>query len=155
MKTNPIYLFYEVVVNGSDCTLGGDGDVHYRCYHGVHKICTIKRSMKGNLNGALSIDCWSLLLTECDLLSVLVNNLRVHVKSMYQLYWILKDRDEPPTPDEIAIASGKQQLDVRTEAEYLQKLNKSSENIKKAFQDQQARLAVSEIYPFIGLSLKK
>jgi hypothetical protein len=81
------------------------------------------------------------------LLSVLVNNLRVHVKPMYQLYSILKQRDELPTPDEIAIASAKQQLDGKAEAEYLRKLEKSSENIKRAFQDQQAHAAVSENYP--------
>ena len=60
-----------------------------------------------------------------------MNNLRVHVKPMYRLYSILKDRDEPPTPKEIDIASAKQQVD----GEYLQKLKKSSENIKKAFQN--------------------
>jgi hypothetical protein len=57
---------------------------------------------------------------------------------MYHLYVILKDREEPPTPDEIAIASGKKQLDGHAEAKYLKKLEKTSENIKKAFEDQQA-----------------
>jgi hypothetical protein len=74
---------------------------------------------------------------------------------MYQLYCILKDQDEPPTSDEIAVASRKQQLDGKAKAEYLQKLKKSSENIKKAFQDQQAQAAVSENHPFIGLCLTK
>lgn len=73
-------------------------------------------------------------------LSVLVNNLRVHVKPMFRLYLILKDRDKPPTPKEIDIASAKQQVD----GEYLQMLEKSSENIKKAFQNQQARALVSK-----------
>jgi len=76
-----------------------------------------------------------------------VNNLRVHVKPMYQLYTILKDHDEPPTLKEIDIASAKQQLDGKAEAKYLKKLEKSSENIKKAFQDQQARAIVSEDLP--------
>lgn len=63
---------------------------------------------------------------------------------MYQLYLILKDRDEPPTPEEVDIATAKQQLDGKAEAEYLRKLEeKSSENIKKAFQDQKARAIVS------------
>lgn len=75
---------------------------------------------------------------------VLVNYLRVHVKPMYQLYCILKDRDVPPTPDEIAIASGKKRLDGKTEAEYFKKLERASENIKKAFEEQQARATVSE-----------
>ncbi|KAF8477846.1 hypothetical protein DFH94DRAFT_694662 [Russula ochroleuca] len=71
-------------------------------------------------------------------LLVLVNYLHVHVKPMYQLYCILKDRDEPPTPDEIDVASAKRQLDATAKAEYLQKLEKSSQTIRKAFQDQQA-----------------
>ena len=60
---------------------------------------------------------------------------------MFQLYTILKDRDEPPTPKEIDMASAKQEVD----GEYLQKLEKSSENIKKAFLSQQACAIVSEI----------
>jgi len=38
---------------------------------------------------------------------VLVNNLCVHVKPMHWLYCILKNQEEPPTPNEIAIAAGK------------------------------------------------
>jgi len=60
---------------------------------------------------------------------------------MYQFYSILKDRDEPTTPKEIDIASAKWPLND----EYLQKLEKLSENIKKAFQSQQAHAIVSEM----------
>jgi hypothetical protein len=63
---------------------------------------------------------------------------------MYRLYCHLKDRQEPPTPEEISIASGKKQMDGRTESEYLKKLEKASENIKKSFEDQKARAAVSK-----------
>ncbi len=80
---------------------------------------------------------------------VLINYLRVHVKSMYQLYCILKDWEEPPTPDEIAIAAGKKKLDGNTEAEYIKTLESASENIKKAFEDQQARASVRENDPFM------
>ena len=52
MKKNPIYLFYEVVANGSDGTPRGEGDVHYWCLYGTHKVCTIKCSMWSNLGGA-------------------------------------------------------------------------------------------------------
>jgi hypothetical protein len=58
MKKNPIYLFYEVVANGSDGTPGDEGDVHYRCLHGTHKVCTIKRSMRSNLGGVSTIPCY-------------------------------------------------------------------------------------------------
>jgi hypothetical protein len=63
---------------------------------------------------------------------------------MYQLYSVLKDREDPPTPEEIDITSGKKQLDGHAEVEYLKKLEKSSENIKKAFEDQQVRARVSD-----------
>jgi len=145
VKKNPIYLFYEVIANGPDGTPGDDGDVHYCCFHGVHKICTIKKTMRGNLSGAFSFRSLLLDLSH-KFLSVLVNNLCIHVKPMYQLYCILKDCDTPLTPDEIDIASAKCRLDETTETEYLQKLQKSSENIKKVFQDQQAHAIVSEIH---------
>ena len=62
-----------------------------------------------------------------------MNNLCIYVKPIYQLHSILKDHNKPPIPDEINIAYGKQQLDARAKAEYLQKLEWLLENIKKAF----------------------
>ena len=49
---------------------------------------------------------------------------------MYWLYSFLKSCNEPTTAKEIDFASAKQPLD----GEYLQKLEKLSKNIKKAFQ---------------------
>jgi len=49
---------------------------------------------------------------------------------MYWLYSFLKGCNEPTTAKEIDFASAKQPLD----GEYLQKLEKLSKNIKKAFQ---------------------
>jgi hypothetical protein len=68
---------------------------------------------------------------------------------MYQFYSILKDCDDPATPEEVDITFARQQLDWKAEAEYMQKLEKSSENIKKAFQNQQARAIVSEVLPLV------
>ena len=82
-----------------------------------------------------------------------MNNLRVHVGPMHQLYCLLKERAEPPTPTEIAVATGKRRLDGKAESEFLEKLYKSSENIKKAFQDQQTRAIVgtySSFFSFIS-----
>ncbi|KAF8227879.1 hypothetical protein L208DRAFT_1294576, partial [Tricholoma matsutake] len=121
IKKNPIHLFYEVVPTGDDGKLGDNGDIHYHCLHGVHKVCTIKKTMKSNL-------------------TVLVNNLK-SVTPMYNLYRILKDHDEPLMPNEIALASGKKVLDGRAEAEHLKILEMSTENIKKAFEDQKAHAA--------------
>ena len=52
---------------------------------------------------------------------------------MYRLYILLKDRDEPPTPDEIAIASGHKVLDPATAAAYLDQLEKASTTIVDIF----------------------
>jgi len=92
----------------------------------------------------------ALYVAHCDslliLFSVLVNNLCVHIKPMFQLYGILKDHEELLTPDEIAIASRQMELNGHAAAEYLNKLTKALENIKKAFEDQKAWATVSEDY---------
>ena len=61
---------------------------------------------------------------------------------MHRLYLVLKDRNEPPTPDEIAFASGKKALDPKSEADHLRKLEDATENIRKAFALQEAQAAV-------------
>lgn len=103
--------------------------------------------MKNNVNGELYAFV-AYALYRLMFLSALVSYLRVHIKPMYQLYCILKNWEEPPTPDEIAIACGKKKLDANTEAEYIKKLEHASENIKKAFEDQRARAGVSETNTF-------
>ncbi len=150
IKKNPIHLFYEVVPTSDDGKLGDDGDIHYRCLHGVHKVCTIKRTMKSNLTGTFNIVFHLSNLSVA--FTVLVNNLK-SVTPMYNLYRILKDRDKPPTSDEIATASGKKVLDGQTEAEHLKILEMSTENIKKAFEDQKTRAAVSNQYCMITFYL--
>ena len=72
---------------------------------------------------------------------------------MYQLYCILKEHDGPPTPTEMEVACAKHRLDGQAKHDFLAKLNKSSENIKKAFQDQQARAIVSDNLHIICLYL--
>jgi hypothetical protein len=61
---------------------------------------------------------------------------------MYRLYCVLKDRNESPTPDEIAIASGNKVADPDLQAEWLKKLENTSDNIQKAFAAQEAQAAV-------------
>jgi hypothetical protein len=72
---------------------------------------------------------------------------------MYNLYRLLKDRDEPPTPDETAIASGKKVLDAHTEVEHLKMLEMSTDNIKKAFENQKTRAIVSNQFCTLMLYL--
>lgn len=72
MKKSPIYFFYKIVSNGADSTLGDDWNVHYHCLHSSHKICTIKKLMRSNLNGEsyIFIGC----LYRLTFFLVLVNN---------------------------------------------------------------------------------
>ena len=62
---------------------------------------------------------------------------------MYQLYCVLNGQPQPPTTEEIATTSGKQPLSEKAQAEYMKKLDSASENIKKAFQEQEAWAVVS------------
>jgi hypothetical protein len=81
----------------------------------------------------------------------LINHLKTHFPSMYQLYLILKGREAPPTLDEIAIASGKKALDPKSEADYLRKLEDATENIQKAFAAQEAQAAVKILHRCCGI----
>ena len=63
MKKSPIYLFYEIVLNGANGKPGDEEDVHYWCLHGGHKVCMIKRLMRSNLNGVCSYSYLSIYLT--------------------------------------------------------------------------------------------
>jgi hypothetical protein len=65
-----------------------------------------------------------------------------HFSTMYWLYCVLKDRAEPPTTEEIGFMSGKMVLDLKSDAEYLKKLEAATENIQKAFATQEANAAV-------------
>jgi hypothetical protein len=135
-------LFYEIVNTNASGRPGNKGDVHYRCLHGLHKICTITQGMNGNLHCNVSF-LPIILLINFMRYSGLKNHLRVHIAPMYQLYCVLNGRPEPPTAEDIAIASGKKPLSEKAQAEYIKKLESASENIKRAFQEQEARAAVS------------
>ena len=67
---------------------------------------------------------------------------------MYRLFLVLKDRDEPPTEDEIAIASRKKTLDPMKAAEYLVKLEKASATLVDALAKQNQQGAVNSFFFF-------
>jgi hypothetical protein len=73
-----------------------------------------------------------------------------HFPTMYWLYCVLKDRTEPPTAEEIGFTSGKKVLDLKSDAEYLKKLEAATENIQKAFATQEANAAVCLIVLFFA-----
>ena len=123
--TNPIYLFYEEVSINANNVRGNPGDKFYKCYHGQRKTLTITKAMRSSLNGK-SIHM-HIITSETQYISIgLIGHLKTHFPAMYRLFLVLKDRDEPPTEDEIAIASGKKTLDPTKAAEYLVKLEKAS-----------------------------
>ena len=61
---------------------------------------------------------------------------------MHRLYLVLKDHKEPPTNDEIAIASGQKGLDPASAADYLLQLEKASTNLVDVFKQQSQQAAV-------------
>jgi hypothetical protein len=93
--------------------------------------------MKSNLNGSISFLMLEMI-SRATILLGLINHLKSHFPAMHQLYLVLKDHDEPPTPNEIAFASGKKVLDLKSEADYLQKL----EDTMEAFALQESQAAV-------------
>jgi hypothetical protein len=86
----------------------------------------------------------------------LIGHLKNHFPAMYRLYLLLKDRVEPPTDEEKAIAAGLKSLDAATAAEYLKHLEKASTNIVNLFNQQHQQAAVGQslahnynlIYPY-------
>ena len=64
---------------------------------------------------------------------------------MYRLYIILKDRTDPPTNDELAIASAEKVLDTETANAYLGRVEAASANLLSLFAKQSQENAVSKI----------
>ena len=64
---------------------------------------------------------------------------------MYRLYELLKVRSDPPTQDELDMASGKKKLDGPAAHAYVSQLEKASENIIEALQRQAAQAAASSL----------
>ncbi|THU89680.1 hypothetical protein K435DRAFT_802577 [Dendrothele bispora CBS 962.96] len=92
--SNPIYLFCEQVPLNTDGQSGASGNKHYKCSHGKCKIITVKKTMKSCITG-------------------LTYHLKSHFSAMFRLYKILHQCSEPPTSEEIKIASGKKALNPK------------------------------------------
>ena len=100
--------------------------------------------MKYSLNGK------QLLLLFTDIISHksiagLVRHIKTHFPAMYRLYIILKDRTEPPTDDELAIASAEKVLDTEAANAYLGRVEAASANLLSLFAKQSQENAVSKI----------
>jgi hypothetical protein len=64
---------------------------------------------------------------------------------MYRLYILLKGRDKPPSPDEIAIALGWKVLDPSKATAYLDELEKASTTIVDLFHHQAEQTKVCSL----------
>ena len=129
---------------------GNPGYKFYKCYHGQCKTLTITKAMRSSLNGKSIHMC--VITSDIQYISIgLVGHLKTHFPAMYRLFLVLKDRDEPPSEDEIAIASGKKTFDPTKAAEYLVKLEKASATLVDAFAKQNQQAAVNSFLFFQSL----
>ena len=145
-KQNPIYHFYESVSTNAQGQVGNIGDKHYKCFHGNHKVITVTRAIKYSLNGKRSLLLCANIVTQASSILVgLVGHLKTHFPAMYRLYLVLKDRTNPPTDEDLAIASRKKILDAETANSYLGQVEAASANLLSMFAKQSQEHAVSEI----------
>ena len=75
----------------------------------------------------------------------LTGHLKTHFPTMYRLFLLLKDHEEPPTDEEKAIAAGEKDLDPAKTTEYLAQLEKASTSIVYMFTQQHQHAVVSYI----------
>jgi hypothetical protein len=131
--SNPIYPFYEELSQNTNGNEGNTNNKFYKCHHGQCKILTITKAMQSIKLPAIG----------------LIGHIKAHFPTMYRLYLVLKGRTEPPTNDEIAIASGKKPLDPAKAAEYFVKLEKATVTLVDVFTQQNQKAAVHTCsFPF-------
>jgi len=80
----------------------------------------------------------------------LIGHIKHGFPVIYQLYVLLKNQDEPPTPDEIAIMSGCKVLDPAKASAYLDQLEKASTTIVDIFhcQAEETKACKLHSHPF-------
>ena len=142
-KRNPIYHFYESVSMNSHGEVGNPGDRHYKCHHGTRKVITVTHAMKYSVNGN-NLSFFVQMSSQTSIAG-LVGHLKTHFQAMYRLYVILKDRTEPPTPDDLGIASGTKVLDAEVANAYLGRVEAASANLLSMFARQSHENAASII----------
>lgn len=101
--------------------------------------------MKFSLNGVLSLTRSILIFQPHAIVPGLVGHLKNHFPTMYRLYELLKVRSDPPTQDELDMASGKKKLDGPAARAYVSQLEKASGNIIEALQRQAAQAVASSL----------
>jgi len=98
--------------------------------------------MKYSLNGKELLLLFTNIISHKSITG-LVGHIETHFPTMYRLYIILKDWTEPPTDDELAIASTEKVLDVEADNTYL--MEAASANLLSMFVKQSQENSVSKI----------
>jgi len=75
----------------------------------------------------------------------------MHFPAMYRLYLILKDHTDPPTDEEIVIASGEKVLDAEGIDTYLEHVDIASANLRSMFVKQTQENAVSLLFSNVNI----
>lgn len=126
--------------------IGNDGDQHYKCLHGSHKVMTITKKMKSCLSGASFIIIFELIRTKLAMiLTGLIGNLRSASTPMHRLYLTMKDRSpDQITKEEILLASGQKVLAPGAMTEFISQVESANGGIRRAFEKQVQDKAVCE-----------
>jgi hypothetical protein len=69
----------------------------------------------------------------------------MHFPAMYRLYLVLKDCTNPPTEEELAIASAEKVLDAEMANAYLRQVEVASANLLSIFAKQSLENVVSTV----------
>jgi len=106
--------------------------------------------MKYSLNGKQPLLLFTDLVSQKSIVG-LVGHLKRHFPAMHRLYIILKNCTEPPTDDELAIASAEKVLDTEAANTYLGQVEAASANLLSMFAKQSQENMVSKIQSLIAI----
>lgn len=99
-------------------------DKHYRCYHGTHRIVTIKHSSRGNLTSKYLFYSPTATLPDEVYMIALINHMKTFPYH-YKLYELLRNRDTPPTSEEIQFANASKPFNGEVAKDFLNTLEKT------------------------------
>ena len=104
----------------------------------------VTHAMKYSLNSKQPLLLFTDIVSQKSIVG-LVGHLKSHFPAMHMFYIILKDHTEPPTDDELAIASAEKVLDTEAANAYLRQVEVASENLLSMFAKQSQENKVSKI----------
>lgn len=148
-KTNPIYLFFEEVDAPQSTSKDADSrDKHYKCYHGARKIITLKHSSRGNLSSEFTPDLVLNVVPHGRLTKALHNHIKTTFPLHYKLFELLRDRDSPPTQEEISYANATREFKGDLAQEFIKTLKKSQRTLDTFCQGKQVCIVLQALLSY-------